>query len=204
MDYIMDNNNHQRQLKNQISLCLKNIFEMEDMSRKYPEYDNLDEQELNNEYGSLTQKRLDLLRDDIESEHNEFVDVKERMNYIDRILENRQSETTFTDTNGKTVTIKRNGNPSTSVLAPELDITAKLLNEPKNEKIFAVEDFIRRNYDGNFKIDPLHNYKAIELIQNVDKTNNNITFKPLTSRNVRGKEQIVLKKDSNGVLQYMM
>ena len=172
-------------------------FEMEDMSRKYPEYGNLDDQQLNNEYDSLTQKRLDLLGDDVQPEHNEFVDVKERMNYIDRILENRQSETTFTDNNNrKTVTIKRKGDPSTSVLAPKMGI----INEPEKEKIFGVEDFIRRNYDGKFKTDPLHNDKAIELIQNVDKTNNNnITFKPLTSRNVRGKEQIVLKRDSDGV-----
>ena len=41
------------------------------------------------------------------------------------------------------------------------------------------------------------------MLQNIDKTNrNNVAFKPLTSRNVRGKEKIVLKRDSNGVLQY--
>ena len=64
---------------------------------------------------------------------------------------------------------------TSSIIAPELDI----INEPENEKIFVVEDFIRRNYDGNFKFDTLHNDKAIELLLNVDKTNNNITFKPL-------------------------
>ena len=48
----------------------------------------------------------------------------------------------------------------------------------------------------------LHNEKAFELIENTYKTNNNdITFKPLTSRNKRGKPQIALKRDSNGVLQ---
>ena len=70
------------------------------------------------------------------------------------------------------------------------------------KKRFAVEDFIRRNYDGNFRFGTLHNDKGIELLLNVDKTNNNITFKPLTSRNVHGKEQIVIKRDSNGVFQY--
>ena len=44
------------------------------------------------------------------------------------------------------------------------------------KKIFAVEDFIRRNYDENFKLDTLHNDKAIELLQNVDKKNNNTIF----------------------------
>ena len=61
------------------------------------------------------------------------------------------------------------------------------------KKIFAIEDLIRRSYDENFKLNLLHNDKAIELIQNIDKTNkNNIIFKPLTSRKVCGKEQIVL------------
>ena len=64
-------------------------FEMEDMSRKYPEYDNYDEQELNDEYDSLTLKRLDLFRSDIEPEDEQIVDVKERMNYIERIQENK-------------------------------------------------------------------------------------------------------------------
>ena len=118
------------------------------------------------------------------------------MNYIDRLLENKYSETTFTDNNdGKTVTIQRKGDPSTSVLAAELDLTVET---PENEKVFAVEDFIRRNYNGNFRLD-----KAIELIQNIDKTNtNNITFKPLTSRNECGNPQIVLKRDAKGVLKY--
>ena len=43
----------------------------------------------------------------------------------------------------------------------------------------------------------------IELKLNVNKTNNNnITFKPLNTRNERSVEKIVLKRDSNGVLQY--
>ena len=121
--------------------------------------------------------------------------------------ENKVRETTFTDNNDKTANIKRKGDPSTSVLVAELDLTveppSELKESPENEKAFTIEDFIRRNYDGNFKLDILHNDKAIELLLNVDKTNNNnITFKPLTSRNNRGKPQIVLKRDCNGVLQY--
>ena len=122
------------------------------------------------------------------------------MNYIDRLLENKYSETTFTDNNdGKTVTIQRKGDPSTSVLAPELDLIVEL---PENEKMFAVEDFIRRKHDENFRFDTLCNDKATELIQNIDKTNINITFKPLTSRNECGNPQIVLKRDTKGVLKY--
>ena len=66
---------------------------------------------------------------------------------------------------------------------------------PENEKKkkFAIEDFIRRNYDEKFKLDTICNDKAIELLLHVDKTNN-ITFEPLTSRNVYGKPQIVLKR----------
>ena len=41
------------------------------------------------------------------------------------------------------------------------------------------------------------------MLQNVDKTGqNNITFKPLTSRNKRGTAQVVLKRDSKGILQF--
>ena len=43
----------------------------------------------------------------------------------------------------------------------------------------------------------------IELKLNVNKTNdNNLTFKPLNTRNERGVEKIVLKRDSDGILQY--
>ena len=91
-------------------------FEMEDLSRKYPEYDNLDDQQLNDEYDSLTQKRLDLLRDAIEPQDEQFVNVKERMNYIERIQENRYRETSFTSNNDGTITIGRSDEPSTSGL----------------------------------------------------------------------------------------
>ena len=97
-------------------------LEMKDLGKKCPEYDNYNEQELNDEYNRLTNRCLNLLRYNIEPEHNKFVDVKERMNYIQKIKENKIRETTFTDNNnGKTVTTERKGDPSTSVLAPELD-----------------------------------------------------------------------------------
>ena len=177
-------------------------FEMEDLGRNYPEYYDMNDLKLGNEYEGLVRTRYSLLNVPNAKEVR-VKDVRDRITYIDRIKENRLSETTFTDNNdGKTVTIKRKGDPSTSVLAPELDIEAELPNlfeSAANEKIFNVEDFIRRNYDKGFVLDVLHNEKAIELIRNVDKTKNNITFKPLTSRNNRGKPQIILKRDSNGV-----
>ena len=60
--------------------------------------------------------------------------------------------------------------------------------------MFAIEDLIRRNHRESFRLDT-HNDKSIELLLNVDKTNNNnITFKPLTTRNRCGNSQVVLKR----------
>ena len=59
-------------------------FEMEDMSRKYAEDDNCNEQQLNYEYDSFLNKHLDLLKDDIEPQGEQF-NIKERMNYINKM-----------------------------------------------------------------------------------------------------------------------
>ena len=112
---------------------------MEEMSTMYPKYDNYNEQDLHDEYNILVKKRWKILINykPEEDEYNDCLieEVNKRMNYIDRLLENKYSETTFTDNNdGKTVTIQRKGDPSTSVLAPELDLTDKLLESPENEK----------------------------------------------------------------------
>ena len=157
---------------------------MEDVSKKYPEYDEMDEQQLDDEYNILSKKRLDLLKDDIEIEHNEFVDVKERMDYIDNIRNQKFKETTFT--------------------FPELPAdNINIEKNPESKKEFSIEDFIRRNYDGTFKLDKKRNDKALELIKNTYKSNNNnIKFKPLTSRNIRGTKQIVLKRNEKGKLKY--
>ena len=173
-------------------------FEMEYMGRKYPEYDDMNEQELHDEYENLLKNRLNLLNDDPSTQDEQFIDVKERINYIDSTLENSFGKTTFTSNNdGRTITIKIRD--TRSYTAPEVDI----IGTPENENVFAIGDFIRRNYDGNFKLDALHNEKAIELLMNVGKrNNNNIMLKPLTSRNKCRIEQVVLKRDSNGVLQY--
>ena len=140
-----------------------NDFQMEDLSIKYSEYDDMNREELNNEYDSLIKDGLNLIRDETDPQDEQFVYIKKRTNYIDHILENKFSETTFTDNNdGKTVTIKRKVDPSTSVLPPKVDITDKLLNKSGNDKLLAIQGFIRRNYSKNFRLDT-YNVKAIEL-----------------------------------------
>ena len=49
--------------------------------------------QLNNEYQNLSQERLDLLRGD--SDNDRLDNVKKRMDYIDRISEYRETETTI-------------------------------------------------------------------------------------------------------------
>ena len=48
---------------------------------------------------------------------------------------------------------------------------------PENEKIFAVQEFIRKIYkDENFILDQIHNQKAFELIKNISITGKNNKF----------------------------
>ena len=129
-------------------------YEMEDFGRKYPEYDNMNEQELNDEHNRLINSHFNLLKYDIQPEHPSLVENNERINYIDSTLENRFGsravETTFTNNkDGKTVTIQRKGEPSTSVLVPKVDILDELLKRP------VIEDFVRKQYKyKNFILDP--------------------------------------------------
>ena len=84
-------------------------FEMEDVGRKFPQYDDMDDEQLENEYEGLIRTRYSLLNDPNAREER-VKDVKERINYIERIHENRIGETTFTSNDdGKTVTIKTIG-----------------------------------------------------------------------------------------------
>ena len=111
-------------------------------------------------------------------------------------------ETSFTDNdNGETVKITtRKGGRSQS--APEIDFI-DTNTRPENEIIPSIETFISDNHKEGFRFN-LNSNKVIELRLNVNKTNNNnITFKPLNIRNnERGKEKIVLKRDSKGIFQY--
>ena len=97
----------------------------------------MDEQQLVNECANL-------LKDDPNKQE------LGRINYIDGILENRQSETTF---------IRKKGNI--------LDASGVSKRSPENEKVFAIGDFRRRNYKKDFRL------KTIELMLNVNRTNQN-------------------------------
>ena len=75
-------------------------YEMEDLGRKYPEYDDLNEQDLDDEYDNLLKNRLHLLRND----NNPQYDINKRINYIERIKENKFGEATFINNkDGRTV-----------------------------------------------------------------------------------------------------
>ena len=73
------------------------MAEMEDLGRKDPEYDIMNEQELDNEYVNITHDHLNLLHDDDDDDNSDKLNVvKEKINYIEHILENKLGETTFT------------------------------------------------------------------------------------------------------------
>ena len=137
-------------------------FEMEDLGRNYLQYNNMNEQQLNDEYDNLTRISRNLLIYP-DAPEDRVEEIRERIDYIDSILENRKRETTFTD--GKTaVTRKRKGDildllgatikrPKTE-LKIESELTDELLENPENEKKFAIENFIRKKYkDENFILD---------------------------------------------------
>ena len=107
---------------------------MKDLGRKCPEYDNMNEQELNNESDRLLNDHLKLLRDPSSLEVN-FKDIEDRNAYINQIKMNRDIrsaiETTFTDNNDdKTVSIKKGADLSAVVLSPNVFLP----EEPENEK----------------------------------------------------------------------
>ena len=62
-----------------------NEFEMEDLNRMYPKYDNYNEQELNDEYDSLSKRHLEILR------NFKLEEDSERMNDIERLQENKRN-----------------------------------------------------------------------------------------------------------------
>ena len=82
-------------------------YEMEDLSENYPEYNDMNEQQMNDEYDNLTRTRRGLFID-LDATEDCVEEIRKRIDYIVSILENRQRETTFTDNNrlaanGKTV-----------------------------------------------------------------------------------------------------
>ena len=70
-------------------------FKMQDLGQKYPQYDEMNDEQLDNEYQNRSKECLDLLHGD---------DVKKKMSYINHNQENRNKETSITDNdNGETV-----------------------------------------------------------------------------------------------------
>ena len=61
-------------------------FEMEDLSENYPEYNNMNEQQLNDEYDNLTRTRRGLFIDPDASE-DRVEEIRERIEFIVSILE---------------------------------------------------------------------------------------------------------------------
>ena len=57
-------------------------LEMEGYGRKYPEYDDINEQELNDERNRLLKKRFNLLKYDIQPEHPSLVENNEIITLI--------------------------------------------------------------------------------------------------------------------------
>ena len=171
-------------------------FEMQDLGQKYPRYDEMNNEELDNEYQNLSKESSDLLLGDVRLD-----DVKKRISYVDRIRENRNNETSFIySDDGETAKITtRKGGRSQS--APEIELH-DTTTRPENETIPAIEKFISDNYTESFRFN-MNSVKVLELRNRLNKTNNNnITLKPITTRNKMGVEKIVLKRNSKGLLQY--
>ena len=173
--------------------------EMEDLGRKYPKYDNMTDEQLNIENENLRQGRLDsLLTDDDDSSD----DIKKGSDYIDRIRENRNKETSLIDNkDDETVIIKtEDGNSDT---AHELQFPE--VPQDRNFKTDDIEDFINREYKiKNFKFNLSNDSTYDFLIKCIKITDQgNIKFKSEKKYGVGYlKEQVVLKRDTNQVLQY--
>ena len=122
-------------------------FEMGDFGRKYPEYDDMTDEEIYSEYQNLSQKRLDLLRGDSVPQDEKYADVIYRMSYIERTGRIKGvAETTFTSNKDGTVTIntRRDSFEAPGVefldVAPEMSDIPSLLVSKKD----VIEEFISR------------------------------------------------------------
>ena len=81
-------------------------YEMGDLGKKYHEYDNMTNDELDAQYNLLNEKHLDTLLDPT-TQLSDHDDIEKRKKYIGSLLSKRQEETFFTDNDdGKTVTIR--------------------------------------------------------------------------------------------------
>ena len=92
-------------------------YEMRDLGKKYHEYDNMTNDELHAQYNLLNEKHLDTLLDRT-TQLNDHDDIKKRKKYIGSLLSKRQEETSFTDDDGKTATIRTK---KTTTTAPSVE-----------------------------------------------------------------------------------
>ena len=174
---------------------------MEELGNEYPEYDDMDYDQLNDRDNELDQQRLDLLRNP-DATADDRIEILNREKYIDYLRDKIDvRETSFTDSNdNKTVTITRRENRIASAHEIVFTDTHAL---PDNIVGTAIEGFISKEHNiGNFKFDD-RVVESYELRSRVGPTeHNNITFKPRTTRNKFGQPQIVLKRDNDGALKY--
>ena len=124
--------------------------EMDVMGEKYPEYADMNQDQLDDEYQNLSQERLELLRRD--SDNARLENVKKRMDYIERIQDKRVKETSFTSNNDGTVTIKtRKDSEAVSRLefpgVPQNESGEEKTGRPENEPRFVIVNFIKSNHD---------------------------------------------------------
>ena len=92
-------------------------YEMEDLGKKYHEYDNMTNDELDAQYNLLNQRHLDTLLDPT-TQLSDHDDIEKRKKYIGSLLSKRQEETSFTDDDGKTATIRTK---KTTTTAPSVE-----------------------------------------------------------------------------------
>ena len=115
-------------------------YEMENMDEKYPEYDKMNDEQLDNEYDDLSQERLDLLRSG-DNDNDRLDNVKIRISYIDKLKSQIQAETSFTDNDSGTVTIK-NPNNTQVINLPGVDFDN--ISSLNDNPLFLVKQYIRR------------------------------------------------------------
>ena len=88
-------------------------FEMQDLGQKYPEYDDINLDKLNDQNDSLNQ-RMSIIQNEVLNEnsynHDEYDDTTNRMRYIDKVRMRilNEIDTSFIDSDdGRTVTINK-------------------------------------------------------------------------------------------------
>ena len=124
-------------------------FEMGDFGRKYPEYDDMTDEEIYSEYQNLSQERLDLLRGDSVPQDEKYADVINRMSYIERTGRMKGvAETTFTGNKDGTGTIntRRDSFEAPGIEFPDVEQEMSDIPSLLVSKKDVIEEFISRRY----------------------------------------------------------